>query len=155
MTTSSPARSGGSFVSTAAHDVGGAVADKGPVSEEQLVDDRAEAEDVGAMVGRLPPHLFRRHVADGAEHCSVARHGGRGIIPVLDGLTQASQTEVENLHDPVIGQEDVLRFQVAMHDASRVRRGQPARHVDGHVEDLRNRPWSAGHRQVTKRVAFQ
>ncbi len=57
-----------------AHGVGGGLPSKRPFAGEHLVENRAEAENVTAVGGFLPPHLFRRHVAHGAEH--YARTGG-------------------------------------------------------------------------------
>ena len=42
------------------------------------------------------------------------------------------QAEVQNLNQPAIGQHHVLRFQVAMKDAQRMRRLQAVRNLDAH-----------------------
>ena len=46
------------------------------------------------------------------------------------------QPEVEDLHDPVPGDEDVLRLQIAMDDAALVRGGDAADDVDAEVDGL-------------------
>ena len=72
--------------------------------------------------------LLGRHVADGA---AAGRIGGgnlglvRGALEAVFGLVlwmqSPCQTKVENLHQPTVGQHHVLRFQIAMEDAERVR----------------------------------
>ncbi len=83
--------------------------------------------NIGAMVGRLSPHLFGRHVSDGPHHHAwVGRHLHRRRIAgvgVLLGTGKLGQAEVQNLYTIVVGDEQVLRLEVAMNDTLVVRRG--------------------------------
>jgi hypothetical protein len=101
------------------HRLHGAVADERPPPGEHLVEDDAEGEDVGAMIRRRATYLFRRHVADRAEHDSGGRVESRHrrARRLRQRRRQPRQPEVEHLHATVIGQEDVLGFDVAMDDA--------------------------------------
>ena len=56
----------------------------------------------------------------------------------LPGRRLARQAEVENLHLPVVEQEDVLRLEIAMDDALAVRRGEAARDLHGDIDGLAN-----------------
>ena len=65
---------------------------EGPASGEELVEDRAEAEDVGPRVDRLSLDLFRRHVRGGPEH-----RARRGLGDVGRRLQAFGHAEVEEL----------------------------------------------------------
>jgi hypothetical protein len=49
-------------------------------------------------------------------------------------LQKLSQSNIEHLHDAVRAHHDVFGFDVAMHDARAVRRGQGECRLLGHVE---------------------
>jgi hypothetical protein len=51
-------------------------------------------------------------------------------------LHQLRQPEVQNLHPPVLGDEQVLRLQIAMHDPLLVRRRQPICHLHGIIDSF-------------------
>ena len=48
--------------------------------------------------------------------------------------SQGREAEIEDLHPAVQREEDVLRLQVAMHDAACVRGTKPSGHLKGDVE---------------------
>ncbi len=84
-----------------------------------LVKNRAESEDVGAVVCHLSANLLGRHVAHGSHyhawlsplgHCRF-RSGG---VPWLGQLGQA---EVQNLDPSILGDKQVVGLLVAMDDA--------------------------------------
>jgi hypothetical protein len=55
------------------HRLRGRIALKRTASREHLEEDGSEGEQVAARINWFTAHLFRRHVADGAEH--AARRG--------------------------------------------------------------------------------
>ena len=65
----------------------------------------------------------------------------------LRGMTRAGrfhcrmfrQSEVQDLDQAVFGEEQVLGLQIAVSNAFRVRRRQPARGLDGIIDGLANR----------------
>ena len=59
-----------------------AVGARGPrPAEQQVVEDQAEGVEVGALIDRLRPRLFGRHVLDRADHGCRARSGRRRRPP--------------------------------------------------------------------------
>ena len=86
-----------------------AVAREGAPSGEHLEQHAPERKDVGARVGVLTAGLFRRHVACRPEH-----QAGFGLCPcrLVSNLSRrfGGQSEIEELHLPVAGDEDVLGF---------------------------------------------
>ena len=84
----------------------------------QLVQHRTEREDVGAMVGRLCPHLLRRHVTRRAEHHA---RGGPDVarrVHIRVGFSKFGKTKIENLDAIVCRDEDVFRLQIAVRDVA-------------------------------------
>ena len=105
---------------------------------QHLVDDDAERELVAAKVHGPAGRLLGRHVPDRAEdHPGVC---GRGVADRL-GLRMRGgrrrplrDAEVEDLHVPVGGQEDVLGLEIAVRDAAGVRGGEAAGDLPGQVQ---------------------
>ncbi len=64
------------------------------------------------------------------------------------------QSEVEDLDQAVFGEEQILGLQIAMSDAFRVRRRQPARDLDGIIDGLANGQRVTG-QPLSQRLAFQ
>ena len=131
------------------HRVGGRVAVERALAGEHLVEDRAEGEDVGARVGRLAAHLLGRHVPERAhDDAGLGAPGlGRKVGPARGGafgLRQFGEAEVEDLHAAVVGDEDVLGLQVAVHDALLVRRREAVRDLERVVDRLARRELAAG-----------
>ena len=90
------------------------------LAREQLVEDRSEREDVGAVIDRESLYLLGRHVAGGPHDrpgLRVARDRWRHLVARSVGLDPLGQAKVEDLHVAVPGDEKILRLQVTMDDA--------------------------------------
>ena len=110
---------------------------EGTASGEDLVEDGAEAEDVGPRVDRLSLDLFRRHIRGGPEY-----RARRGLGDVGSRLQALGHAEVEELRRAARGDHDVGRFQVAVQDALLVRGLQRAGNLDRDADRVfrRERP---------------
>ena len=82
---------------------------------EQLVEDRADGEDVAPVIDLRTRDLLGRHVIERAEHHARLRHARVG---------QARDAEVEDLERAFGGDDQVGRLDVAMDDAGVVRVGE-------------------------------
>ena len=94
-------------------------------SGEQLVEHDACGVHVAARVGHALLDLLRRQVGGGAHECAGA---GQALVGLLH---RAGQPEVGHLHPAVLGDEDVLGLDVAVHHARLVggaQRGQDRGH---------------------------
>src|SRR5215813_9871336 len=80
------------------------------------------------MIRLLSTHLLRRHVTDRAHnHAGISDPflRGRVLVYAVKMLpVEFSKTEIEDLHPPVVRDEQVLRLQVTMDDAFGMRGGQ-------------------------------
>ena len=85
---------------------------------QQLVEDHAQGVDVGGGVDRLALHLLRGHVGGCSDHAS----GRCQTVLVVD---QLGDPEVEDLGLAPVGDQDVVRLQVAVDDLKIV--GDPYR----------------------------
>ena len=74
-----------SWRSTAARTSDSVLAAERALAGEHLVEDDAEGPDVGALVDRLAPRLFRRHVRGSAEDHPHLRRTGRSSVRRLIG----------------------------------------------------------------------
>jgi hypothetical protein len=91
------------------------------------------------VVDRGAADLFRRHVPDRSQHRAFHRRRPRQIL-IARGPRHGSrlrQAKIENLEKAVARDEDVLRFQITMDEASgvcgRESGGELPREVDGPV----------------------
>ncbi len=124
-----------------AHRLDGRVSGECSLPGEHLVEDRAERKNVAPLVDHRAPHLLRRHVADGSHHgagLGLRRHRGRGSLRLLRPF-DLRQPEVEDLHVPVREDEDVLRLEIAVNDALRVRGGQAPSDLQRDLDRLARR----------------
>ena len=129
------------------------------MAAEHLVENRAEREDVRAVIGGLAPHLLGGHVPGRAhDHAGVGRGRGRRELGGLDARFrrkhQLGQTEIEDLDVAVPGDEQVFRLQVAVHDPLVVRGGEAGRDLDGVLDRLAHRERAAAQARA-QRLAFQ
>ena len=69
-------------------------------------------------------------------------------------VVQGREAEIEDLHAAVQREEDVLRLQVAMHDAALVRGTKPSGHLERDVERRVHRK-CAGAETRAQRLTFQ
>jgi hypothetical protein len=90
-------------------DVGDALPEA--LARRGLPEQHAHREDVGAAVDALAARLLGRHVRDLALEHAGARLRGR--------VERLGDAEIDDLHLAVVGHEDVLRGDVAVHDAER------------------------------------
>ena len=70
------------------------------------------------------------------------------------GLDRAGQPEVGDLHHAVVGEQDVLRLDVAVHEPGAVRRGQRAQHRLHDRDGLGGAEPAAFAQQVAQRAAL-
>ena len=128
---------------------------EGAAAADHLVEDGAQRELVGAMVDGLAARLLGRHVARRAHDHALARTRQRGllargqvdrvVLPLRRHGRELHQAEVEDLHQAVVGDHDVLGLEVAVHDAGRVGLGQPLGRLAGDVDRLQELERPAAH----------
>ncbi len=114
------------------------------LAREDLVHDRAERIDIGARIDREPARLLRRHVRRRADHRADRREIRVGHVLV----DQLGDAEIEDLHQirAVLGapDDDVVRFEIAVNDADRVRRRQAVADLRDHAERAAERDAARG-----------
>ena len=107
-----------------------------------LVEDHAEREEVGAVVGGGHAQLLGGHVGEGADGEAFLGEGRLGMEAHGLGLlvlAQLGEAEVEDL-DPAVGVDhDVAGFQVAVLDPPGVRGGDGVGEWHGDLEELLER----------------
>src|SRR4030095_5001049 len=110
-----------------------------PLASEHLIKDRAQREEVRAMVCVLSSYLLGRHVTDRPHDYPALslRPNGRRVSSVTyeqGRMRQLGETKVENLDAPVSSDKEILRLQIAMHNSLFVRGSQSARGLQGIVQ---------------------
>ena len=118
----------GIFVGLGAQERVGVGALKGEVLGEHLVQHRADGVDVGAGVATTAADLFGGHVVGRAERRGEAGPGEAALRFV------ERDPEIEDLHFPVGGEEDVLGLDVAVNDPFGVQITERLRDLTGDVE---------------------
>ena len=92
-----------------------------PAPGEHFVQNHAEAENIGAMIGRAAADLFGRHVADGShDDAGIGFSDGLGRIGVALWGFDFGEAEIENLGAAVARHHDVVGLQIAMDNAGGV-----------------------------------
>ena len=144
----------------ASEDVRGArrhgVAVEGRLAVERLVERDGERELIAARAGPLADELLGRHVGRRSHDRTVAREGRRERCLVIEaGVVQADllralrlfqpvveprEAEVEHLHAAPFVDDRVLRLEVAVQDARRVRALEPATRLEVRREDVARAP---------------
>ena len=124
------------------HRLGRALRMERPTAGQHLVEDRAESEEVGAMVDFAAPDLLRRHVTRRAEDDARLRAHGRRLRELhvrRRAGREHRQAEVEDLDEAAVRQKDVVRLEVAMHDAAVVRGREAFRDLERVLDGLARR----------------
>ncbi len=106
---------------------------------DHLVEDRAEGEDIGAVVDGLTANLLGRHVAQRAHgHTGLGQGRDRRCRPRVQrlGRRQLGDAEIQDLGPPVALQEQVLGLEIAVHDAAGVGGGQRLGDGDANLDGL-------------------
>jgi hypothetical protein len=98
------------------------------LSGEHLVEHDAEAVEIGQSIDVLAATLLGRHVGERADDAAVARHALRPL--------RARDAEIHDLEQARIGEDQVRRLDVAMHDSHLVRIGKAVRRLRDHCERL-------------------
>ena len=119
------------FVDDLVNDRGDVLADEWLFAGQHLIQDYAQAEEIGAAIERAAFHLLRSHVVGRAQHLA-----GVGYLPA--GFRNA---EVHDLHRAVGGDHDVGRLYVTMNNSVGVRVIQAA--ADLPRKSAAPHPWPA------------
>ena len=102
----------------------GVVAREGRCSGQQLEGHHAQGVDIAARPGRGTDDLLGRQVRGRPEN-----HAGGGDAGLGD---RPHQPEIDEFHLPVMGNQHVLRFEIAMHQAGPVGDAKAAEHRAQH-----------------------
>ena len=99
---------------------------------DDLVEHEAERKDVRSVIRRETARLLRRQIAHCAENHTGARQGRRGSCALFPLERRAPcESEVEDLDVPILGDEDVFGFQIAVHDPAFVSGREPLSDLQG------------------------
>ena len=98
---------------------------------KHLNQDYAQGPNVAALVDGFAEDLLGGHVRE--------RPGGRDTLRGANGGNNAGEAEVHDLGHLVIGNDNVRRLDVAMHDIARMSRAESPCNLDGEVEGFADR----------------
>src|ERR1041385_1700353 len=97
------------------------------------------------MIRFVPAHLFRGHVTDCAHHRAGIGNLSPGVDLGTDTLVaqwpQLRQTEIQDLHAVISGDEEIFRLEITMSDPSFMRRCPTLGNLLGVVERFALREW--------------
>src|SRR5262249_49408965 len=140
------------FLQDRVHHLDGRITAKGPPPGDHFVEDHAEREDVRAMIRILAAHLLRRHVTDRAHnHPRIGDPFLRGRVLVYAAKllrVEFGKTEIEDLHPPIVRDEQVLRLQITMDDAFGMSGGQSLGDLPRVINGLSRSDWSLLYRRA-------
>ena len=118
-------------------------AGKGLPPRQPLVQHDAKREDVAAGIDRPARGLFRRHIGNRAKNharpCLSDRDRARCRLPGI-GVEEFGEAEIGELGVAVLRDQNVLGFDVPVHDASVVRGGKAVRDAGEQLDELGPRP---------------
>jgi len=104
-----------------------------------LIQHDSEGEDIGTVVERSADRLLGAHIRDGAHHDARHRDGLARDVRVRacrSGPVMFGQPEIEDLDVAVRRDHHVVRLDVAVHDAVRVRGMQPVSDLNPDSDNL-------------------
>ncbi len=121
------------------HRLHGGVALERTAAGDHLVDERAEGELIRAEIDEPADDLLRGHVAGRADDAERIRQAGleRRIIGGRRRCARLADAEVHDLRAAVLGQHDVARLQIAVHDPGGVRDCQAIGDLAGDLDRSR------------------
>jgi hypothetical protein len=131
----------GRLVDDGVQDLDGIAAAERSLAGQHLVEDDAQAEDVGSMVDARALGLLGRAVAHRAVgHAHLRRRFLRALggVAAVVRLQHLGQAEVEHLRLPPGLHDDVRGLDVAVDDAARMGHGQPVGDLDRDRERARH-----------------
>src|SRR5260370_11801809 len=139
------------FLQDRAHRIRRRLPVKRALARNHFVENRGEAEYVGARIHGQAAHLLRRHISRSTHHYagfgSVSHGGQRSVIARLR-LSQFGEAEVENFYAAILRDENIFWLQVAMNDAFLMSRGESMRDLQSVIQSL-----AGGDRSATQTVA--
>ncbi len=106
------------------------ISPKGFFASHKLVENRAQREDVGAMVNLFARHLFGSHVAGCAHHQAGLRE--RRILDL-------GYAKIQDLDDALLSHHEIGRLQIAVNYAASVSKTDPSRNLVGPRDEGRQR----------------
>lgn len=119
------------------HRLDGALAAERWTACEHLPEDDTQAEEVAAGIHHPALQLLRAQVARSAHYRPGRAHEGLRLHLAARNLgPQLRQTEVQHLHPPILGDEDVLGFEIPVDDALFVGRSEPTGDLQSDLDGL-------------------